>query len=222
MADDARRGPAPMRIAQLLLILGALWLWVASRLTWVQLESFDGLGPPKTIALSGSTWSTALLPVALLLAAAVVATLAVRGWALRALALLLAAVSAAIAYLAISQWVVPDVSARAADLAEVSLTTLVGSEREYLGAGTALAAAVATLAAAALLMRAASRAASTAPRYATPAARRAAVREQSATAAEGASLGQTSEPMSERTIWDALDEGRDPTEPDSGPSPEGR
>ena len=56
-----------------------------------------------------------------------------------------------------------------------------------------------------LLMRAATSARGTATKYLTPAARRSA-----ATNDEG--------PMSERVIWDELDEGRDPTE--SSPSPE--
>ena len=72
--------------------LAALGLWVASRLTWVvSPDSFDGLGQPKTTTLDGGAWSTALLPLALLLLAAAVAGLAVRGWPLRLLALLVAA-----------------------------------------------------------------------------------------------------------------------------------
>ncbi len=219
MTDTPRRGLTPIRIAQLLLLVAAVVLYVASRLTWVEVESFDELGPPKTIALTGSTWSTALVPVALLLGAAVVATLAVRGWPLRVLALLLAVVSAALGYLAISQWVVPDVALRATELAEVQLITLVGSERHYAGAVLTLCAAVATLVAAALLMRAAAREGATQGRYTTPGARRAALREQTQTPADAASPVQTSEPMSERTMWDALDEGQDPTDGDTGPEP---
>ncbi|CAJ1583115.1 TIGR02234 family membrane protein [[Mycobacterium] wendilense] len=217
MAEGARRRRlSGIRVAQLLLVLAAAGLYTASRLTWVEVESFDGLGPPKTIALAGSTWSTALVPVALLLGAAVLATLAVRGWPLRALALLLAVVSAAIGYLAISQWVLPDVALRATELAEVSLLTLVGSERHYGGAVVTLCAGVATLVAAALLMRAASQE-SAQRRYTTPGARRAALREQAEAPAEAASPAPTAEPISERTMWDALDEGQDPTDGTSGP-----
>ncbi|PRC53537.1 TIGR02234 family membrane protein, partial [Mycobacterium sp. ITM-2017-0098] len=36
-----------IRIAQLLLALAAAGLWGASRLTWVQISSFDGLGQPR-------------------------------------------------------------------------------------------------------------------------------------------------------------------------------
>lgn len=130
-AEGNRRGRRLTRLAQLLLVLAALALWGASRLTWVVLTTFDGLGQPKTVTLSGATWSTALVPVALLLVAAAVAALAVRGWPLRLLAVLLAMVSAAIGYLAISQWVIPDVAVRAADVAHVAVATLVGSQRYY-------------------------------------------------------------------------------------------
>ncbi|MGC1153944.1 MAG: Trp biosynthesis-associated membrane protein, partial [Mycobacterium sp.] len=69
-----------------------------------------------------------------------------------------------------------------------------------------------------LLMRAATSAGGTATRYLTPAARRSmASRDERADA-----------PISERMIWDALDEGRDPTvqtgaaasPPDDDPPPE--
>ena len=78
---------------------------MASRLTWVQVSSFDGLGQPKSADLSGAAWSTALIPLALLALAAAIAALAVRGWPLRVLALLVAAASAGMGYLAISLWV---------------------------------------------------------------------------------------------------------------------
>ena len=85
-----------IRLAQLLLVLAAVGLWIASRLTWVTIRSSDGLGQPKTAALSGATWSNALLPLAVLLLAAAVAGLAVRGWLLRGVAVLIAAVSLAL------------------------------------------------------------------------------------------------------------------------------
>ncbi|HUO38256.1 MAG TPA: TIGR02234 family membrane protein [Mycobacterium sp.] len=179
-----------IRIAQLLLVVAALGLWVASRLPWAQVRSFDGLGPARTATVSGASWSTALVPLALLLLAAAVAALRVRGWVLRVLAVLVAAASAGAGYLAISQFVIRDVSVRAADLAQVPVVLLVGSERFYGGAAVTLAAAVATLLAAVLLMRGAVKADD---------ARRRRPRKE------------TAEQISERTMWDALDEGRDPT-----------
>jgi len=214
------RNRRSLRVAQLLLVLAAAALWGAARLPWVVIRTFDGLGQPKTETLSGSTWSTALLPLALLLLAAAVAALAVRGWLLRALAILVAAASAAAGYLAISQWVVPDVSVRAAELVGVQVMFLVGSERHYAGAGVTLAAALCALVAAALLMRGAAgtRAGGTATgKYMTPAARREASRE---VPPEGVADGGSA-----RSIWDALDDGRDPTvgpEPGAADPGEGR
>lgn len=189
-----------MRIAQALLVVAALGLWVASRMSWVQVSSFDGLGQPKSTTLNGGSWSTALVPLALLMLAAAVAALAVRGWPLRLLAILVAAASAGMGYLAISLWVIKDVAVRAADLALVPVAQLTGTQRYYGGAVITLVAAVCALAGAVLLMRSAKgaqRRVST--RYAAPAARRAATRQDS------------DEPLSERMIWDALDEGHDPT-----------
>ena len=207
-------GRRTIRLAQLLLVLAALGLWVASRLPWVVIRTFDGLGQPKTTTLDGGAWSTALLPLALLLLAAAVAGLAVRGWPLRLLALLVAAASAAAGYLGISQWVVPDVAVRAADLAGVPVMFLVGSERQYVGAVLTLAAAVCTLLAAVLLMRSATSARAATTKYVAPAARRSAAR------ADDVQTATADGDSSERMLWDALDEGRDPTEDTRRSGPE--
>ncbi len=190
-----------IRVAQLLLLVSALGLWVASRMPWVAVETFDGLGPPRTSTLTGAGWSNALLPLAVLLLAAAVAGLAVRGWLLRLLAILVALVTLTLGYLGVSLIVTPDVGARGADLAGVSVISLVGSQRNYGGAIVTLIAAVCALLAAILLMRSAASAGPASTRYAVPAARRAAVRSDDADSG-----------VSERGMWDALDEGRDPTE----------
>src|SRR5271168_341606 len=120
-AQPGPRGRLTIRIAQVLLVLAAAGLWAASRLTWVELRTFDGLGPPKLITLSGAAWSAALLPLALLLLATAVAALAVRGWALRMLAVMVAVASLAAGYLAVSTLEISDVAVRAAELARVPL-----------------------------------------------------------------------------------------------------
>ena len=209
MADAApdRAGRQTIRIAQALLVVAAAGLWAASRLTWVDLRTFDGLGPPKLITLPGAAWSSALVPLALVLLATAVAALAVRGWPLRMLALLVAVASLATGYLAISLWVIPDVAVRGADIAHVPVLTLMGSQRHYPGPAITLATAICTLIAAVLLMRAAASARGTVTKYLTPAARRA--------------LAQPDEKtMSERMLWDALDEGRDPTDQPQAPDRE--
>lgn len=190
-----------IRIGQLLLVISAVALWVASRLPWVAVTSFDGLGQPKTVTLSGASWSNALLPLALLLLAAAVAGLAVRGWGLRVVAVLVAVVTLLLGYLGISLMVMPDVGPRAAELAQVPVWSLVGSQRHVPGAALVVAAAVCALVAAVLLMRSAASGRQTTAKYAAPAARREAVREDDGEPA-----------VSERGMWDALDEGRDPTE----------
>jgi uncharacterized membrane protein (TIGR02234 family) len=210
-------------IAQVLLVVAAGALWTASRLPWVVIRSFDGLGLPKEVTLSGASWSTALLPLALLMLAAAVAALAVRGWQLRALAGLLAAASLAVGYLGVSLWAIPDVAVRGADLAHISVVSLVGSERRYSGAVAAVLAAVCTLAAAILLMRSASifgSARQGATKYVAPATRRSVARRDDT---DGAMLEKPETPeMSERMIWDALDEGRDPTDRPRESDTEGR
>ncbi|WP_408632813.1 TIGR02234 family membrane protein [Mycobacterium simiae] len=225
MADAPadRQARVTIGVAQLLLVIGAAALWVASRLPWVVVRSFDGLGPPKNVTLSGGMWSAALLPLALLLLATAVAALAVRGWALRVLAGLLAVASLAIGYLGVGLWVLPDVAMRGTELAHISLVTLVGSERRYWGAGVAVGAAVCTVAAAVLLMRSASNAEAarrSAVKYAAPATRRSNAKREGA---DGAMLEERGVPgMSERMIWDALDGGHDPTDRPRGPDTEGR
>jgi uncharacterized membrane protein (TIGR02234 family) len=120
------------------------------------------------------------------------------------LAVLLAAASALMGYLGIGSWAVRDVSVRAAELAEVPVAALVGAQRHHWGAVLTLVAAACTLLAAVLLLRSAVRAGSAPAKYAAPAARR-------EVAAQEGTVDGTGEGMSERMIWDALDEGHDPT-----------
>jgi uncharacterized membrane protein (TIGR02234 family) len=206
-ARDAAGGRRTIRAAQLLLVVSAAGLWAASRLNWVELQTFDGLGPPKVVTLSGAGWSSALLPLALLLLATALATLAVRRWALRLVAVLVALASLATGYLAISTLELRDVAARGAELTHVPVLELVGSKRHYPGPVITLVAAVGTLIAAVFLMRAAASAGAAATKYLAPAARRSAAR-------------RNQETPSERTMWDELDEGRDPTDPAHDPPPE--
>jgi uncharacterized membrane protein (TIGR02234 family) len=191
------------RIAQLLLVVSAGSLWLASRMTWVEVSSSNGLGQPKTVALSGAEWQTVLIPLAaVLVAAALVSGLGSR-WQLRLLAVVVAGVGAVLGYLAISVWTIRDVEVRAARLADVPVADL-AIQRHYWGAGGTLFAVVATLAAAVLLTRSPARGGSQGERYSAPARRREAARRQ-----------DPDSPTSERMIWDALDEGRDPTDPDN-------
>lgn len=203
-----------MRTAQALLVAAAGGLWAASRLPWVVIRSFDGLGQPKELAVSGASWSTALLPLALLSLAAAICAVAVRGWPLRVLAVLMSVASLAAGYLAISMWVGADITARGAGIAGVSITTLLSADRRYAGAVIVLASAVGILGAAALLMRSAGSRALQTTKYVSPARRR--------STADSAEDDPEVTEISERTLWDALDEGHDPTQRPLRADPEGR
>ncbi len=192
------------RIAQLSLVLAALALWVASRMPWVDVTSSDGLGQPKSTTLTGASWSTALVPLALVALAAAVAALAVRGWVLRLVGVLVAAATVGMGYLGIGLWVIRDVAVRASDLAEIPITALRGTQRHYGGAALTVVAAALALTGAVLLVRTAARSGSMPAKYAAPAAKR-----------EVARRDQRDDGMTERMIWDALDEGRDPTAADN-------
>lgn len=124
---------------------------------------------------------------------------------------------------------VPDVAARGADLAHVPVVTLVGSARHYWGAVAAVLAAVCALLAAVFLMSSAAirgSAGEDMARYAAPRACRSIARRQHSNAAgraapqdDGPDMGPR---MSERMIWEALDEGRDPTDREQESDTEGR
>lgn len=186
-----------IRVSQLLLVLTAGGLWVASQLPWVSIQSFDGLGQPRTSTLNGAAWATALPALAVLLLAAALAGLAIRGWLLRLVAVLVAVVSVGLGYIGIGLIAIPDVAPRAAALADVPVSTLVASQRYLPGAVVTLVAAVGALVAAVLLMRSAVSAAGTAAKYAGR--------------GQAGGVG-TAAVLSERGIWDALDEGHDPTD----------
>lgn len=200
------------RVAQLLLVGSALALWVASRMPWVDVTSFDGLGQPKSTTLNGATWSTALVPLALVALAAAMAALAVRGWVLRLVGALVAVATVGMGYLGIGSWVVRDIATRAADLAQVPRAALIDTQRHHAGAVVTLVAAVLALAGAVFLVRSAARTttgdAKTTGKYLAPAAKREAARRENPD-------DETGDGMSERMLWDALDEGRDPTASDN-------
>lgn len=199
MSDPTPRNPGRKRLltGAGLLLIAAGGLWGASKLTWVRLRSFDGLGEPRTIPVSGADWSAALFPLAVALVAAAIAILAIRGWALRILAVLVAIIGAGAAYLGVSLWAIRDVGPRAAEVKNVPVSTLIGADRLSAGATTTVIAAVVAVLAAITLLRAARGAVDT--KYQTPAARR----------TDG--TDPAAKTQSERVMWDSLDDGNDPT-----------
>lgn len=66
------------RIAALLLAVGALVLWAASRMAWLTVETFDDKSGDATSTVIGGLWSTEQTAVALLLLAGSIAGFALR------------------------------------------------------------------------------------------------------------------------------------------------
>lgn len=212
-----RRSGLTAALPAVLLAAAALCLWASSRMTWVRVESFDGLGEARTTNLIGGTWAAATTPLALALLAAIAASFAVRGWALRAVALLVVLVAVAAVVPAVQLLTAdadPDRAGRLAELpdrAEVTATDVFTSPAVLVVVGGVLA-----LAAAVALLRKASVSTGLSAKYAAPAARR----------EEASKRGGSGEPPSQRVLWDALDAGDDPTddepgEPDGPGAPDG-
>lgn len=80
------------RMASLLLGLGAIFLWIGSRFTWITADTFDDKSGAATLGIPGAAWSNEITAVALLLAAACLA-----GFALRRLGRRIVGIIAAIA-----------------------------------------------------------------------------------------------------------------------------
>ncbi|MCX5046065.1 TIGR02234 family membrane protein [Aldersonia sp. NBC_00410] len=219
--DDAgRRLPVGALIA---LAVGAACLWASSRMTWVEVTSFDGLGEERTTELLGSTWFGALTPLALALVAAIAAVFALRGWLRRILGVIVALIGCAA--------MVPPVALlagsgptrdRAAALAELPGRAEVTAMQTYtLPAVLAVIGGALAFVAGVLLTRKPPAAPTLSAKYDAPAARRADATRQVAEA-DAAEPGAESGQLSERTLWDALDAGEDPTTGrDDGPANRG-
>ncbi|WP_068269123.1 TIGR02234 family membrane protein [Aldersonia kunmingensis] len=194
------------------LVAGAACLWASSRMTWVEVTSSDGLGEERTTDLLGSTWFGALTPLALTLVAAIAAVFAVRGWLRRVLGVVIALIGAAAAVppIALLAGTGPTQD-RAAALAELPGRAEVTHLQTYSQpAVLALIGAVLAFVAGVLLTRKPPTEATLGAKYDAPAARKADATRRVAEA-DAAEPGQAPGQLSERTLWDALDAGEDPT-----------
>jgi uncharacterized membrane protein (TIGR02234 family) len=210
--DPARAGRRRSMIAVLLLAVAAVCLWGASRMTWVEVTSSDGLGEERTSVLVGGTWAAALTPLALTLVAAIAASFAVKGWALRVLGVLVAVVAVAAAVPAMGLLVSGASDDEAARLAELPGRADVQSVSVHAGpAVLVLVGALAALASAVELIRRPRVRAGLSSKYDSPGARRDAAKKAGADSAEG--------PVTQRMLWDALDAGEDPTVEDRKAEP---
>ncbi|MCT1683525.1 TIGR02234 family membrane protein [Corynebacterium appendicis] len=80
---DAAKEKRFARMGALLMGLGALTLWLASRVTWMTVHYDDDRTGNGAVEVNGATWSTEVTAVVLLLLAAAVAGLALRRWGRR-------------------------------------------------------------------------------------------------------------------------------------------
>lgn len=231
-------------IAALLLALAAVVFWAAGQLDWcrVEAEPFDGLTKQRAFDVKGSAWSPWLTPLALVLLAAIAAALSVRGWGLRLIAVLVAAAGVAAAFPVISLLTDGADTDYAGDVADMPdrYQVLLVDVRDW-SVATVLAGTVLCVAAGIFLLRAARGGAAPTSKYLTPAARREDAEREifreyeerksapaRARSTEEASAGNAG--TSERTLWEALDSGLDPTDlgvadldhTDPGPADSGR
>ena len=236
-ADAALIRRRNVRTAAILLVLSAAALWGASRLPWATLTAQDGLSPARGFTVHGSDWSPWLTPVAIVLVAAVAATVALKGWALRLTALVVAVIGIVSVLPVISLLTGDDPGAYAARSIDLAGRYQVASvdTRPWV-AIVVVVGAVLAVSAATVLLRVARGATSMSSRYRSPAARRAELEEtvfaerasretptDTATTSRDAS-GDGSEQVTERMLWDALDTGADPTDPSATrpTAPDGR
>ncbi|GAB10113.1 hypothetical protein GOARA_052_00120 [Gordonia araii NBRC 100433] len=223
MSDETEAAEAARRrrqtfgkiVASLLLAGAAIVLWASSLLPWARVEAEDGLSPMRSFTVKGSDWSPWLTPVALALLASIAVVWSLRGWALRVFAILLALGAVVIAIPAISllsSTPSSDYAARAIDLSpryRVLLTTT----NPWVPVVILVAAAL--LAVAAVFALRAARGAGMSSRYQSPAARREELERQVFAEHERRKRAEAAGERAdgnERTLWDSLDGGVDPTE----------
>ncbi|WP_018179724.1 Trp biosynthesis-associated membrane protein [Jongsikchunia kroppenstedtii] len=227
--DAAKIRKRRMGIAGLALVLGAVCLWAASRMTWAKLTAYDHL-QVKTFKATGSDWSPWLIAVPIVLVAALAAMVALKGWALRVAAV----VVAVLCVLA----VIPTISTltggnnvnyatKAADVPGLFIVESISTPKWP--AVLVVVGAIFGVFGAVQMMRLAVGATGLSSKYQTPAARRAELEREifdkktSGSASGGSSAGDSSSggsstdkaapaDPSDRLLWDALDSGEDPTD----------
>ena len=212
MTAPARTGPTPGRLfgaIVLLLLAAAVVLWSSSRVTWVS-QVVEGLPGPRTSTGDGATAEPILVPWALLCLAAVGGLLATSGWGRRVVGTLVAvaglwAVLRGAAGLADPASEALPVGVRPGDRPLPAEAVLPGPLLGVLGGLLMLGAGLLAARHAAVLPRLGAR-------YDAPGA-------PAARGAEGgAGEGRRAPGDPDRALWEALDEGRDPTG-EVGPEP---
>lgn len=205
---SAKRG---MAITTLMLVVSAVLLWSASRMTWVEYTSVDGLRPPVDATLDGGQWAPALTPLALLLIAGIAAMFAVKGLWVRVLGVLLGLAGIAVLVQGISAVVGEVDRAQVLSIAELSAgAEVTAASMQVLPVVLTILAGLLALAAALPLVLGIFARTGLSSTYETPAARKEAAR----AAAKDRAERRDSQDLQQRQIWDALDAGGDPTDDD--------
>lgn len=208
---SAESVPQRNRRTPIVLLAGAaIATWIASRMTWVELDIADGLGGAHTKLLDGNQWAAAPTVLAVVLLAAIGAALALNGWSRRILGCLLALVGAGASVPAIVLLLGRSSTDRAARIAELPARAQVTAVHWMQPAGyVAFGAALAVFVAGALLARRPDPNAGLSNRF-------------------DRSAEYDDDVYSQRSIWAALDAGTDPTAdsanseaPDVGQSSDG-
>ncbi|MFE3058326.1 TIGR02234 family membrane protein [Nocardia sp. NPDC059239] len=217
-AAGARKRSRPIAAVALLAVAAAL-LWGSSRMTWARLEITSDYGLPRHRDLNGGVWFGALTPLALVFLATIAAVFATHGWWRRGVGVVvavLAAVSAVPAYALLMHKGTAD---RATRLAELHGGDHAGAvTTSALPAVVCLAGAVAAFVAGLLLVRQSSGTSRMSGKYDSPAARKLSAAEQVAAHQarvqdhESGTPAAADKQLSGRVLWDALDEGVDPTD----------
>lgn len=222
----------------LLLFVAALLLWIASRVTWLDVVTYNDQSGEAARALLGNDWQPALMPVALGALAAVAAVALVRGTAARAVGAVIALLGVAAGGLMLSGFGEPDADrAHAVVTGEQEMgrtdagpgagdtqrvpewSQITGLTTHPLGPVLTGAGAVTLLGAGLVVVVRPAHRVRKDDVYLTPAARRAAQAE-AAPGAPGEESGKqgttrvatTPSGDNGRELWQELDEGRDPTE----------
>ncbi|WP_080794178.1 TIGR02234 family membrane protein [Corynebacterium pacaense] len=214
----------PHVLSALLIGAGALVVWISSRMPWITVTAYDDKSGETTQSIVGATWSTEIMALALVLAAAAVAGLVLRRFGRRIIGVVSAivAVGASLAPLALLT-AEPDAdrahqllasgiaSQRASDPTMLSeWAEITAMDTHPLSAVVALiGCALALFGGVLLAMR---------PGINTP---RSNQYERKAARAERIRVDLEEAPESGRVLWDALDEDIDPTEGGGGPARRG-
>lgn len=203
------------RIGPLLIAVGAILLWLSSRMTWAIAAVEDDKSGSSTAEMIGSFWSLELIALTLVLLVGAVAGAALRRTARRVVAAVCAVAAAAVSWNPVSLLTYGADAARAQELLRAGSSdenavngahisdwaTVVGTEVSKVGPVIAIIGAAVALFGAVLLVRKPGVDKPRSTKYETPAARQEMIAEELETTTD-----------SGRVMWDALDNDIDPTD----------